>query len=227
MRVRGVSAPLGKRVLAEALASAGLGCAVVGSGIMAQRLTHDGAVALLANTLATSAALVVLIWTFGPISGAHMNPAVTLFQAARRRLPARDAAAYTGAQIAGTAAGVVVANVMFGLAPVTLSAHARAGAPLWLSEAVATFSLILVVALVSRFHPRAVPAAVAAVIGSAYWFTASTSFANPAITLARTLSDTFAGIRPTDAPAFLVAQGAGTVLAALALRLLVDAEELP
>lgn len=206
---------IGRRVVAEALGTALLVAAVIGSGIMAQRLAGpDVAMALLANTIATGAALVALILTFGPISGAHFNPVVSGCLAASRALTAPDAAAYAVAQIAGGLGGAILANAMFDLDPVTWSTTARHGSSQLLSEAVATFGLVAVIYGTSRSRPSAAPFAVAAYIMAAYWFTASTSFANPAVTIARAASDTFAGIRPADVPAFIGAQVAGGATAA-------------
>lgn len=213
---------LARRVVSEALATALLVAAVVGSGIMAQRLAGpDVALALLANTIATGGALVALILTFGPISGAHMNPIVTAWAAFARELPARDALPYVLAQIAGGLAGAVAANVMFELPAVTWSATPRGTTALLVSEAIATFGLLGVVVSTSRRHPTLTPFAVAGYIVAAYWFTASTSFANPAVTIARAASDTFAGIRPAHVPGFIAAQLAGGAAAALVFRWLV------
>ena len=190
--------------------------AVVGSGIMGERLSGgNAAVALLANTIATGAALAALILTFGSISGAHFNPAVTLADALQGGIAWREAPAYIGAQIVGAFAGVASANVMFELPVFFASRRERHGASQVFSESVATFGLLAVVWGCARLRSQAVPFAVAAYITSAYWFTASTSFANPAVTLARSASDTFAGIRPADAPAFIAAQliGAGAATA--------------
>ena len=191
--------------------------AVVGSGIMGERLAGGNvAVALLANTIATGAALVALIVTFGPISGAHFNPAVTLADAWQGGLSWRDVPVYIVAQIAGAFAGVAAAHIMFELPLFFASRHERSGAAQAFSEFVATFGLLAVIWGCVRFRPAVVPFAVAAYITAAYWFTASTSFANPAVTLARSATDTFAGIRPADAPVFIAAQlvgaGAATVL---------------
>jgi glycerol uptake facilitator-like aquaporin len=206
---------LARRVVAEGLGTALLVAAVIGSGIMAQRLAGpDVAVALLANTIATGGALVALILTFGPISGAHFNPVVTACLAVSRELGPRDAAAYVLAQIAGGVAGAVLANAMFDLPPITWSATARHGSAQLLSEAVATFGLVAVVFGTARRRPSVTPFAVAAYIVAAYWFTASTSFANPAVTIARAFSDTFAGIRPADVAAFILAQSLGGAAAA-------------
>lgn len=190
--------------------------AVIGSGIMAARLSAgiDG-VALLANAIATGGALVALILAFGPISGAHMNPVVTAVSAARGERPWSDVAAYVSAQCIGGLAGTALAHAMFGLAAFTASVHERSGGAQFLGEVVATFGLVTVVLSVSRHRAEAAPYAVAAYITGAYWFTSSTSFANPAVTLARCFTDTFAGIRPTDAPAFVGGQVAGGAAAAL------------
>lgn len=203
--------------------------AVVGSGIMAERLAAGNvAVALLANTIATGAALFVLILSFAQVSGAHFNPAVTVTQLLSKTIAFRDAAAYVAAQFAGAVAGVVLANAMFELPLVFASQKARTGPSQWLSEFVATFGLILVIAATSRVKSKfAVPAAVAAYISAAYWFTASTSFANPAVTLARSLSDTFAGIRPVDVPAFVATQIVGAVAAIFLARWLFSDDDAP
>jgi glycerol uptake facilitator-like aquaporin len=193
--------------------------AVVGSGIMAERLAGGNvAVALLANTLATGAALVALILTFGPVSGAHFNPAVTLADASQGGIPWRDVPLYITAQIAGAFAGVAAAHTMFETPLFFASRHARAGMAQAFSEFVATFGLLAVIWGCSRFRSAAVPFAVAAYITAAYWFTASTSFANPAVTLARSATDTFAGIRPSDAPAFIAAQLIGAASATALFR---------
>jgi glycerol uptake facilitator-like aquaporin len=186
---------------------------------MGERLAPGNvALVLLTNTLATGATLLALILTFESISGAHFNPAVTLAVASQRGLGWREVPAYIGAQIAGAFAGVAVAHVMFGLAPFLASRHARSGGAQLFGEFIATFGLLVVVWGCSRFQPTAVAFAVAAYITAAYWFTSSTSFANPAVTLARSMSDTFAGIRPIDAPAFIVAQLAGATAATLLFR---------
>ena len=205
---------LARRSASEAIGSALLLAAVVGSGIMGERLAAGNvAIALLANTLATGAALVALSLTFGPISGAHLNPAVTLAEAVRAQIAWRDSAAYVSAQILGAFAGVLCAHLMFGEPLVSTSTHARSGMTQAFSEGVATFGLVLVLLACSRHRPAAVPFAVSAWIVAAYWFTASTSFANPAVTLARAATDTFAGIRPADVPAFVAAQATGAALA--------------
>ena len=196
--------------------------AVVGSGIMADRLSHgNGAVALLANAAATAAALVALILTFGPVSGAHFNPAVTVADASQRGLRWQDVPAYVAAQVVGAVLGVWTAHAMFGERWLMLSLHARSGPAQLLSEFVATFGLVSVIWGCSRRRSDAVPFAVAAYIAAAYWFTASTSFANPAVTLARALTDTFAGIRPADVPGFIAAQFAGAGAATVLFRWLV------
>jgi len=213
---------LGRRVVAESLGTALLLATVIGSGIMGERLAGGNvAVALLANTLATGAALVALILTFGPISGAHFNPAVTLADAWQGGIRWVDVLPYLGAQIAGAFAGVAVAHVMFELPLFFASQHARVGSAQMFSEFVATFGLLAVIWGCVRARPSVVPFAVAAYITAAYWFTASTSFANPAVTLARAASDTFAGIRPSDAPGFIVAQLTGAAAATGLFRWLI------
>jgi glycerol uptake facilitator-like aquaporin len=202
-------------VAAEAVGTALLLAAVVGSGIMGERLAGGNvAVALLANTIATGAALVALILTFGPISGAHFNPAVTLADAAQGGVAWSDVPSYLGAQVVGAFAGVAAAHVMFELPLFFASQHVRSGPAQMFSEFVATFGLLAVIWGCARGHvPVVVPFAVAGYITAAYWFTASTSFANPAVTLARSASDTFAGIRPADTPGFIVAQLLGAAAA--------------
>jgi glycerol uptake facilitator-like aquaporin len=207
--------PLGRRFFAEFLGTAFLVAAVVGSGIMGERLANgNAAIALLANTIATGAALAALILTFRPISGAHLNPVVSIGEAILGRHTWGEAWVYVIAQISGGIFGTACANVMFALPPFTLSHHARTGPPQWFSEFVATFGLILVIESCARFEPKWIPVAVACYIVAAYWFTASTSFANPAVTIARSLSDTFAGIRPVDVAPFLAAQLFGGFTAA-------------
>ena len=202
-----------RRLTAECLGTALLVTAVVGSGIMADRLTADTALSLLANTLATGAALIMLITIFAPISGAHFNPVVTLVMALRRDLPATLAIPYIAAQCAGGILGTMAAHAMFDLPILQLSTTIRTGPAQWLAEAIATFGLILTI--LGAINARAnVAIIVAAYITAAYWFTASTSFANPAVALARALTDTFAGIRPTDLPGFIIAQIAGALIAA-------------
>ncbi len=204
-----------RRLIAEALGSALLLAVVVGSGIMGERLSGGNvAIALLGNTLATGAALVVLIWVFGPISGAHFNPAVTLVAALRRELPIALALAYPPAQVLGGIAGVWVAHAMFGEPILQISTKLRSGGGQAFAEMVATFGLLATILGVSRFRPDSTAMAVGLYITAAYWFTASTSFANPAVTVARSLSDTFAGIAPASAPAFILAQLGGALLAA-------------
>ena len=207
---------LARRASAEALATALLLAAIIGSGTMGEDLAlGNTAIALLANTVATGAALVALILAFGPVSGAHMNPLVTVAEAWRGGIGWRDVPAYVAAQVAGAYAGVAAAHAMFGKPLFFASQHARAGWPLLWSEVVAAFGLLLVVLNVSRSRPEAVPYAVGAYITAAYWFTASTSFANPAVTLGRAASDTFAGIRPDDVVGFIGAQVAGAAAAVL------------
>ena len=210
------------RLTAEFLGSAFLVAAVIGSGIMGERLAGGNvAIALLANTIATGAALLALILTFGPISGAHLNPAVTLADALEHGIGWAEAAAYIFVQCAGGVAGAIIAHLMFGLRWLSLSSHSRHGWPLVFSEFVATFGLLSVIWGCSRLRPAAVPFAVASYITAAYWFTASTSFANPAVTIARSLSDTFAGIHPADVPLFIGAQIVGALCATAVFRWLV------
>ena len=219
-----MNASLNRRIVAEATGTALLLAAVVGSGIMAEQLSGGNqAVALLANTIATGAVLVALILTFGPISGAHFNPAVTVADASQGGLPWHDVPAYVIAQCGGAVLGVWMAHVMFEQRLFMLSRHARSGPAQMFSEFVATFGLVAVIWGCSRRRSSAVPFAVAAYITSAYWFTASTSFANPAVTFARALSDTFAGIRPIDVPGFVLAQFVGATVATLLFRWLVPA----
>jgi glycerol uptake facilitator-like aquaporin len=215
--------PLQRRLAAEALGTALLLAAVVGSGIMATRLTQDVGLALLCNTMATGAMLFVLIASFAPVSGAHFNPAVTLVAMLNRTMPAQTGLLYVLAQIMGAIAGVWLAHAMFGENLFAWGIKPRAGFGQCLSEAVATFGLVLTIAGASGRSRETVAGAVALYIASAYWFTASTSFANPAVTLARALTPSFAGIRPVDAPAFVVAQLAGALLAAVAARVLFPA----
>lgn len=206
---------LTRRAGAEALGTAFLVAIVVGSGIAAQRLSpNDTGLQLLENSLATGLGLVALILAFGPVSGAHFNPVVTLADRLLAGLPTRDSLVYVMAQIAGGVAGVMLANLMFELPAVTVSTAVRSSPNLWLSEIVATFGLLLVILGVVRSrNAAAAPFAVGVYIAAAYWFTSSTSFANPAVTLARTLTDTFAGISPASMPAFVVAQVVGALLA--------------
>jgi glycerol uptake facilitator-like aquaporin len=203
-----------QRLAAEALGTALLLATVVGSGIMAERLAGGNeALALLCNALPTGAMLVVLIEALAPVSGAHLNPAVTLVATLRGGLGARMAVAYATAQCAGAVAGVVGAHLMFGMPPLQPATAARSGANLVFAEAVATFGLVFAILAVSRARREALPGAVGLYVTAAYWFTASTSFANPAVTLGRTFSDSFTGIRPADAPAFVAAQFAGALVA--------------
>jgi glycerol uptake facilitator-like aquaporin len=217
-----MTASLARRTFAEFLGTALLLTAVVGSGVAAQRLSPaDVGLQLLENSVATAAALVAIILAVGPVSGAHLNPVVTLADRVFGGLGTGEAAAYIAAQLLGGAAGSVVANLMFDLPAVAWSAKTRGGAGLWLGEVVATFGLLLVIfGVVRSGRMSAVPFAVAGYIGAAYWFTSSTSFANPAATLARTLSDTFAGIAPASVPAFVAAEAAGAGLAVLTIAVL-------
>lgn len=215
---------LARRLTAEALGTGLLLAAVVGSGIMGEQLAGSNvAIALLANTIATGAALVALILMFGGVS-AHFNPAVTLVDALAGRMSAIEAAAYAAVQVAGAFAGVAVAHVMFGATLFSASLHTRSGFPQLVSEFVATFGLVGVILGCLRTRPAAIPLAVGAYITSAYWFTASTSFANPAVTLARAATNTFAGIRPTDVPGFVIAQLLGAVAAATVFKWLLEEE---
>jgi glycerol uptake facilitator-like aquaporin len=204
---------IARRLAAEGLGTALLLAGVVGSGIMAERLTDDTALALLCNTIPTGAILAVLILIFAPISGAHFNPAVTLVFALRREIGAALALAYVATQVAGGLTGTLIAHLMFAEPALQVSATARTGIGQWIAEALACFGLVVAILGAVRFRPEAVPWAVGLYITAAYWFTASTSFANPAVTIARAFTDTFSGIRPADAPAFIVAQLVGAVLA--------------
>jgi glycerol uptake facilitator-like aquaporin len=206
--------PLSRRLAAEALGTALLVATVVGSGIMAETLTKDNAVALLGNTIPTGAILVVLITILGPISGAHFNPAVSLVFALKRELPPRDAALYIAAQIAAGVAGTLAAHLMFALPLIETSLKARTGASQWFAEWVATFGLVVTILAGIRFARDSVPWLVGLYIIAAYWFTASTSFANPAVAIARAFTNTFSGIRPIDLPGFIVAQLLGATCAA-------------
>lgn len=213
---------LARRAAAEFLGTGFLVAAVVGSGIMGERLAAGNvAIALLANTLATGSALVALILAFGPVSGAHFNPVVTLADAWEGGIPWGETSPYVLAQILGGVSGAVGAHLMFGLSVISLSEHTRSGPAQWFSEFVATFGLLSVIWGCSRLRSNAVPFAVGAYITAAYWFTSSTSFANPAVTIARALSNTFAGIRPTDVPGFLIAQIAGAAAATALFRWLI------
>ena len=216
-----------RRAVAEAVGTAVLVLAVIGSGIAASRLSPgDVGLQLLENAVATAGALVAIILAVGPVSGAHLNPVVTLANRALGGLSSLEASVYCGAQVVGGAIGAVVANLMFSLPAVELSTHVRSGGGLWVSEAVATFGLLLVIFGVVRAGRAAIaPFAVAAYIGAAYFFTSSTSFANPAVTIARSLSDTFAGIDPSSVPAFVVAQVVGAGLAVGLVRFLYPTPE--
>ncbi len=218
--------PMPRKLLAEFLGTALLLATVVGSGIMGVKLSggNDG-VALLANSAATAGILYVLIVLFGPVSGAHFNPAVTLAMRVRRELGDRETAAYIAVQCIGAIAGVLLAHAMFDLPLIQPGIHARTGTPQWISEAVATFGLVLTILVGARHRPAAIPALVASYIFAAYWFTASTSFANPAVTLARAMTQTFAGIRPVDVTGFVFAQMIG-MFAACATAYLLDAPPL-
>jgi len=208
---------LARRLAAEGIGSLLLAATVVGSGVMAERLSGGNlAIALLANTAATVAVLATLIALLAPVSGAHFNPAVSLVQALRGLLSRRDAGAYALIQVVGCCVGAILAHAMFDLPWLQSSTHVRAGLSQWLAEAVATFGLVLVV--LGHRRPQDAPWMVGAWIGAAYWFTASTSFANPAVTIARSLSNTFSGIRQVDVPGFIIAQLAGALLALLVAR---------
>lgn len=204
---------LSRRMVAEGLGTAMLVATVVGSGVMATSLTQDVGLALLGNTLATGAILVVLITILGPVSGAHFNPAVSMVFAMSRSLPMRELGGYVLAQIVGGVIGTIAAHLMFGLPLIDLSSKVRTGGAQWFSEGVATFGLVAVILAGIRFEQKAVPWLVGLYITAAYWFTASTSFANPAVALARSLTNTFSGIRPVDLPGFWIAEIAGAVLA--------------
>lgn len=216
---------LERRLAAEFLGTALLVAAVVGSGIMAETLTKDVALALLCNTVATGAILVVLITVLGPISGAHFNPAVSLVFAIRRDLQFSDALLYVAAQIAGGIMGVLIAHAMFDQALLQVSSTVRSGSPQWFAEFLAAFGLITVILAGLKFSSAALPWLVGLYITAAYWFTASTSFANPAVAIARSLTDTFSGIRPVDVPAFAAAELAGAVLALLVMQWLLTARK--
>jgi glycerol uptake facilitator-like aquaporin len=216
---------LPRRVVAEALGTALLVATVVGSGIMAENLTRDVALALLGNTIATGAMLVVLIAILGPISGAHFNPAVTLVFTLRRELPMREALLYVAAQVIGGIAGTMIAHGMFDLPLLQASLKVRSGGAQWFSEAVAAFGLIATILAGLRFAHASVPALVGFYITAAYWFTASTSFANPAVAIARSLSNTFSGIRPQDLPGFVAAELSGAVVALVLMNWLLHAGE--
>lgn len=213
-----------RRMAAECLGTLFLLAAVVGSGIMGERLAGGNiAIALLANTIATGAALIAIILAFGPVSGAHLNPAVTLVDAWMGGVAWRDVPGYIGAQLIGAVAGVSIAHAMFGLPAFMISTHARSGVAQGISEFVATFGLLAVIWGCARSRPPAVPYAVGAYITAAYWFTASTSFANPAVTMARSLTNTFSGVRPTDVPPFVIAQLLGAFCATAVFKWLAPA----
>jgi len=210
-----------RRLTAEALGTALLLAVIVGSGIMGERLASgNDAIALLANSLATGCGLYVLITTLGPISGAHFNPAVSISLAITRRFPWREVAPYIVVQVGAALAGVVVAHWMFELPAFTASTHVRTGPGQWWSEGIATFGLLLTIALGGRTNSALVPVLVAAYVTAAYWFTASTSFANPAVAIARSATNTFSGINPGDVPGFIAAQLAGALAATLFVRCL-------
>lgn len=213
---------LSRRLAAEALGTGALVCTVVGSGIMADRLTDDMALALLANALPTGAILVVIITMFAPVSGAHFNPAVTLGLTLTGRLPVREAGPYAAAQIGGGLLGTLAAHLMFALPLVQTSLTERTGPSQWFAEGVATFGLMAAILAAIRFRPKSVAWMVGLYITAAYWFTASTSFANPAVTVARAFTDTFSGIRPLDAPAFVMAQLAGATCAVAVMTWLLN-----
>jgi glycerol uptake facilitator-like aquaporin len=213
---------LGRRLVAETLGTALLVATVVGSGIMAETLTKDVGLALLGNTLPTGAILVVLITILGPISGAHFNPAVSLVFALKRELSTRDALFYVGAQIAGGILGTVIAHVMFAHPLLEASVKIRTGGAQWFAEAVAAFGLIMTILAGIRFEKGAVPWLVGLYIMAAYWFTASTSFANPAVAIARSLTNTFSGIRPVDVSGFIVAELGGAVVGLLVMTRLLQ-----
>lgn len=206
---------LSRRVSAEALGTALLVATVVGSGIMAGRLTGDAAITLLGNTLPTGAMLVVLITILGPVSGAHFNPAVTLIFLLRHEISPREALGYVAAQIVGGIIGTLAAHAMFELPVLQISGSIRTGPGLWFAEVVATFGLVFTILGSMRSRPEATPWLVGLYITAAYWFTASTSFANPAVTIARAFTDTFAGIRPLDVPGFVIAEVVGAFIATL------------
>ena len=216
---------LNRQLVAEALGTAILVCTVVGSGVMADALSADDAVSLLGNTIPTGAILFVLITILGPISGAHFNPAVTLVFLLRKEIAVGTAAAYVAVQIAGGVAGTLVAHMMFELDVIQFSTKARTGGAQWFAEIVATFGLVATILGGIKFRGDAVPMLVGLYITAAYWFTASTSFANPAVAIARAFSDTFAGIRPMDVPAFIAAQLIGAVIALMFFNWLLTEED--
>jgi glycerol uptake facilitator-like aquaporin len=216
---------LSRRLAAEALGTGILVATVVGSGIMAETLTKDVALALLCNTLPTGAILVVLITVLGPISGAHFNPAVTLVFAGKRELPTHEAVLYVITQIAGGIAGTMAAHLMFALPVIDFSTKVRTGGGQWFAEAVAAFGLVSTILAGIRFQRSAVPWLVGLYITAAYWFTASTSFANPAVTIARSLTNTFAGIRPVDLPGFIVAELCGAFVGMMLMNWMLSRPE--
>jgi glycerol uptake facilitator-like aquaporin len=216
---------LARRLVAEALGTLLLVATVVGSGIMAERLTDDVALALLGNTVATGAILYVLITLLGPLSGAHFNPAVTLVSALQRITPWSVAALYMPAQVTGGVLGTVLAHLMFEAPVLAAGIHVRTGGAQWLSEGVAAFGLVVTILVASRSRPQAIPALVGCYIVAAYWFTASTSFANPAVTIARALTPSFSGIRPEDVVPFILAQCAGALVALALCRWLLPNEK--
>jgi glycerol uptake facilitator-like aquaporin len=214
-----------RRLIAEFTGTCLLVAAVVGSGIMADTLTDDVALALLCNTIATAAALVVLISVFGPVSGAHFNPAVSLVMLLLKEMPLAAFLLYCLAQVLGGIAGTLLAHGMFELALVQFSSHVRTGGGQWLAEFVAAFGLLLTILTVRKSNPGSIPMLVGLYIASAYWFTASTSFANPAVTIARAFTDTFAGIRPADVPGFILAQIAGALAAMMFVKLVFGSQK--
>lgn len=218
-----MTSALPQRVAAETVGTAFLVATVVGSGIMAETLAHDAALTLLANTLATGAMLVVLITTLGPISGAHFNPAISLIFTLKGDLPRREAGLYALSQIAGGIAGTVIAHAMFALPLLQSSLRIRTGGAQWLSEGVASFGLAATILAGLRFERKAVPWLIGLYICAAYWFTASTSFANPAVAIARSFTDTFSGIRAVDLPGFILAELAGAICALAAMSWLSQA----
>jgi glycerol uptake facilitator-like aquaporin len=215
---------LPRRLVAEALGTALLVTTVVGSGIMAEGLTGDAALALLGNTLPTGAILVVLITVLGPISGAHFNPAVTLVFTLKRHLPPRDGGLYVVAQVAGGVAGTMIAHAMFALPVLDASLKIRTGGAQWLAEGVAAFGLVATILAGIRFERASVPWLVGLYITAAYWFTSSTSFANPAVAIARSMTNTFSGIRPADLPGFIAAELCGALVAMILMAWLLRAE---
>ena len=218
---------LRQKILAEALGTALLLATVIGSGVMGDSLSGGNvAIALLANTIATGAILVVLITVFAPVSGAHFNPAVTLAFRMEKTISTPQSLAFIAAQIVGAVLGCWIAHAMFGQVILQFSETMRSGPNLWFSEGIATFGLVFIILAAVRVKPAAVPMAVGLYITAAYWFTASTSFANPAVTIARTLSDTFAGIRPVDAPAFIMAQMLAAIIAVWIFRMIYDQKKL-